>query len=81
MSGMLFFLFVQSLFQFGAKAWKWDGYYVEKNYLDMSFIPYHVRAIDKVSFYKKAKKSERGNIALKSLGQDLWSNPSNFGVF
>ena len=37
MSGMLFLMFVQSLFQFGAKVGKWEGYYGEKNYLDMSF--------------------------------------------
>ena len=35
---MLFLLFVQSLFQFGAKVLKWEGYYGEKNYLDMSFL-------------------------------------------
>ena len=37
MSGMLFLLFVQSLFQFGAKQGKSEGYYGETNYLDMSF--------------------------------------------
>ena len=37
MSGVLFLLFVQSLFQFGAKEGKWEDYYGEKNYLDMSF--------------------------------------------
>ena len=37
MSGMLFLLFVQRQFQFGAKLAKWEGYYGEKNYLDMSF--------------------------------------------
>ena len=37
MSGMLFLLFPQSLFQFGAKEGKREGYYGEKNYLDMSF--------------------------------------------
>ena len=37
MSGMLFLPFVQSLFQFGAKEGKWEGYYGEKNYLDRSF--------------------------------------------
>ena len=36
MPGMLFLLFVQSLFQFGAKEGKWEGYYGEKNDLDMS---------------------------------------------
>ena len=35
----------------------------------------------KVSFHKKAKKSERANIVLKGLGRDSLSNPSNFGVF
>ena len=38
MSGMLFLMFMQSLFQFGAKEGKGDGYYGERNYLDMSFI-------------------------------------------
>ena len=37
MSGMLFLMFVQSLFQFGAKVGKSEGYYGGKNYLDMSF--------------------------------------------
>ena len=37
MSGMLLLMFVQSLFQFRAKEGKWEGYYGEKNYLDMSF--------------------------------------------
>ena len=37
MSGMLFLMFVQGLFQFGAKVGKWEGYYLKKNYLDMSF--------------------------------------------
>ena len=37
MSGMLFLLFLQRLFQFGAKEGKSEGYYGEKNYLDMSF--------------------------------------------
>ena len=36
MSEMLFLMFVQSLFQFGAKEGKWEGYYGQKNYLDMS---------------------------------------------
>ena len=36
MSGMLFLMFVQSLFQFGAKDGKREGYYGEKNYLGMS---------------------------------------------
>ena len=35
---MLFLMFVQSLFQFGAKVEKWEGYYGEKNYLDISFL-------------------------------------------
>ena len=35
----------------------------------------------KDSFYKKAKKSERGNIVLKGPGRDSRSNPSNFEVF
>ena len=38
MSGMLFLMFVQSLFQFGAKVGKREGYYGEKNYLHMSFV-------------------------------------------
>ena len=38
MSGMPFLLFVQSLFQFGTKEGKREGYYREKNYLDMSFV-------------------------------------------
>ena len=33
-------MFVQSLFQFGGKVVKWEGYYGEKNDLDMSFIIY-----------------------------------------
>ena len=37
MSGMLVLMLVQSLFQFGAKGGKREGYYGEKNYLDMSF--------------------------------------------
>ena len=37
MSGMLFLMFVQSLFQFGAKEEIWEGYYEDKNYLDMFF--------------------------------------------
>ena len=37
MSGMLLVLFVQSLLQFGAKQGKWEGYWEEENYLDMSF--------------------------------------------
>ena len=37
MSGMLFLLFDRSLFQFGATERKREGYYGEKNYLDMSF--------------------------------------------
>ena len=40
MSGMLFLMFVQSLFQFGAKVGKWEGYYGEKNYLDILFDKY-----------------------------------------
>ena len=39
MSGMLFLMFVQSLFQFGAKEGIWEGYYGDKNYLDMFFDP------------------------------------------
>ena len=34
---MLFLMFVQRMFQFGAKGGKWVGYYGKKNYLDMSF--------------------------------------------
>ena len=37
MSGMLSLMYVQSLFQFAAKVGKWEGYYGEKNDLDMSF--------------------------------------------
>ena len=37
---MLFLLFVQSLFQFEVKERKWEGYYREKNYLDISFLSY-----------------------------------------
>ena len=37
MHGMLLLMFVQILFQFGAKRKKREGYYGEKNYLDMSF--------------------------------------------
>ena len=37
MSGMLSLMYVQSLFQFGAKVGKWEGYYGDKNYLDMFF--------------------------------------------
>ena len=37
MSGMLFLMFVQSVFQFGAKEEIWEGYYGDKNYLDMFF--------------------------------------------
>ena len=33
MLGMLFLMFVQSMFQFAAKG-GWKGYYGEKNYLD-----------------------------------------------
>ena len=38
MPGMLFLMFLQSLFQFGAKGRKQDGYYGEKSYLDVSFL-------------------------------------------
>ena len=38
MSGMLFLVFMQSLFQFGAKEGIWEGYYGDKNYLDMFFV-------------------------------------------
>ena len=38
MSRMLFLMFVQSMFQFGAKGSKWERFYGEKNYLDMSFV-------------------------------------------
>ena len=34
---MLSLMYVQSLFQFGAKVGKWEGYYGDKNYLDMFF--------------------------------------------
>ena len=37
MSGMLSLMYVQCLFQFGAKVEKWEGYYGDKNYLDMFF--------------------------------------------
>ena len=37
MSGMLSLMYVQSLFQFGAKVGKWEGYYGDKSYLDMFF--------------------------------------------
>ena len=37
MSGMLFLLFAQSLFQFEVKERKWERYYGEKHYLDSSF--------------------------------------------
>ena len=37
-SGFLVLLFVKSLFQFGAKEGRWEGYYGEKNYFDMSFL-------------------------------------------
>ena len=37
MSGMLSLMYVQSLFQFGAKVGKREGYYGDKNYLDMFF--------------------------------------------
>ena len=37
MSAMLFLMFVQSLFQFGAKEEILEGYYGDKNYLDMFF--------------------------------------------
>ena len=40
MSGMLFLMFVQSLFQVGAKEGIWEGYYGDKNYLDMFFVNY-----------------------------------------
>ena len=40
-----------------------------------------LRAIHKDSFYKKNKKSERGNTVYKGLGLDSRSNPSNFVVF
>ena len=40
MSGMLFLLFVQSLLRSWAIEGKWEGYYGEKNYLDMSFCSY-----------------------------------------
>ena len=42
---MLFLLFVQSLFQFGAKEGKWEGYYGEKNYLDIFFLETRIRNI------------------------------------
>ena len=34
---MLSLMYVQSLSQFGAKLGKWEGYYGDKNYLDMFF--------------------------------------------
>ena len=34
---MLSLMYVQSVFQFGAKVGKWEGYYGDKNYLDMFF--------------------------------------------
>ena len=34
---MLSLMYVQSLFQLGAKVGKWEGYYGEQTYLDMSF--------------------------------------------
>ena len=37
MSGMLFLLFVQSLFYFGVKEGNEEGYYGEKTYLHISF--------------------------------------------
>ena len=47
---MLFLMFVQSLFQFGAKVGKWEGYYGEKNYLDMFFLVSSIKVIDTVGF-------------------------------
>ena len=38
MPGMLFLMFVQSLFPFGAKEGIWEGYYGDKNYIDMFFL-------------------------------------------
>ena len=35
---MLSLVYVQSLFQLGAKVGKWEGYYGEQTYLDMSFV-------------------------------------------
>ena len=40
---MLFLMFVQSLFQFGAYEKKQEGYQVDNNYLDMSFIKESLR--------------------------------------
>ena len=37
MSAMLSLMYVQSLFQLGAKVGKKEGYYGEQTYLDMSF--------------------------------------------
>ena len=37
MSGILSLMYVQSLFQLGAKVGKWEGYYGDKKYLDMFF--------------------------------------------
>ena len=38
MSAILSLMYVQSLFQLGAKVGKLEGYYGEQTYLDMSFI-------------------------------------------
>ena len=53
MSRMLFLMFVQSLFLFGAKVGKWEGYYGEKNYLDMSF------KIDVFYFQENNKQAQK----------------------
>ena len=40
MSGVLFLMFVQSMFQFGAKGGEMGGLLRDKNYLDMSFFSF-----------------------------------------
>ena len=45
---MLFFMFVRSLFQFGSKVGKREGYYGEKNDIDMSF--HTLRTFESITF-------------------------------
>ena len=68
MSGMLFLLFVQSLFQFGAKEGKWEGSYGEKNYLDTSFEAIYSEDVGGVRFGARTD----------ALQEILYFRPFNF---
>ena len=80
MSGMLFLLFVRSLFQFGAKDGKWESYYGEKNYLDMSFVECshqfsHRKTLVEVSFCEHGMSRGKVVIIMASpvVSYQLWA--------